>query len=171
MNKSENSNFCNETIFSDFFRKNSKKLYNFIYYKSGDLELSNDIVQDAFIKFWDNCKKVMPGKEISFLYTIANNLFLNNYTKSKVILNFKSKPVKNYTHESPQFLLEEKEFGIKLQKALENLTEGQRTAFLMNRIDGKKYSEIAEILGISVKAVEKRIHGALVSLRKNIENI
>jgi RNA polymerase sigma-70 factor (ECF subfamily) len=41
----------------------------------------------------------------------------------------------------------------------------------LNRIDGKKYSEIAAMLDISVKAVEKRIHGALVSLRQEIENI
>lgn len=171
MRELEKSNFCNETTFSDFFRKNYKNLYNYIYYKCGDIELSNDIVQDTFIKFWSNCKKVISGKENAFLYTIANNLFLNNYAKNKVILNFKSKPVKNYTHESPQFLLEEKEFGIKLQKALENLTEAQRITFLMNRIDGKKYPEIAEILGISVKTVEKRIHVALISLRKSIENI
>jgi RNA polymerase sigma-70 factor (ECF subfamily) len=49
------------------------------------------------------------------------------------------------------------------------LTEGQRIAFLLNRIEEKKYSEIAEMLSISVKAVEKRIHGALVSLRIEIE--
>ncbi len=57
----------------------------------------------------------------------------------------------------------------KLQTAISNLSEAQRTAFLMNRIDGLKYTEIAEALGISVKAVEKRIHKALVSLRKEIE--
>ena len=49
------------------------------------------------------------------------------------------------------------------------MTEGQRTAFLLNRIEGKKYAEIAVMLDISVKAVEKRIHGALISLRANIE--
>ena len=40
----------------------------------------------------------------------------------------------------------------------------------MHRIDGKKYAEIAEELNISVKAVEKRIHQALIELRKEIEN-
>ena len=40
----------------------------------------------------------------------------------------------------------------------------------MHRIDGKKYSEIAEELNISVKAVEKRIHLALIELKKEIEN-
>jgi RNA polymerase sigma-70 factor (ECF subfamily) len=54
---------------------------------------------------------------------------------------------------------------VKLHNAIENLSEAQRTAFLLNRIDGKKYAEIADMLGISVKAVEKRISGALVALR------
>ena len=58
-----------------------------------------------------------------------------------------------------------------MENAISNLTESQRTAFLLHRIEGKKYAEIAEIIGISVKAVEKRIHGALVSLRLEIEQI
>ena len=40
----------------------------------------------------------------------------------------------------------------------------------MHRIDGKKYAEIASELNISVKAVEKRIHLALIELKKEIEN-
>ena len=41
----------------------------------------------------------------------------------------------------------------------------------MNRIDEKKYREIAEILGISQKAVEKRMSAALKTLKEQIENI
>lgn len=171
MSHTTDEEYCNEKKFSNFFLDNSALLRNYIYYKCGDAALANDIVQDAFIKFWDNCKKVIPGKAKSFLFTIANNLFLNEYAKSKVALTFKSIPQNKHTNETPEFLLEEKEFGEKLQKALSNLSEAQRTAFLMNRIDGKKYKEIAEMLGISVKAVEKRIHNALLSLRKEIENI
>ena len=58
----------------------------------------------------------------------------------------------------------------KLLKAIGNLNENQRTTFLMHRIDGKKYHEIAQELNISVKAVEKRIHNALVELRKEINH-
>ncbi|MCB0436428.1 MAG: RNA polymerase subunit sigma-70, partial [Mangrovimonas sp.] len=43
--------------------------------------------------------------------------------------------------------------------------------FLLNRIEGKKFKEIAELLDISVKAVEKRIYGALAKLREDIEEI
>ena len=168
---SNKKGFCDEKNFSDFFNSHSKLLHNYIFYKCGDIDLAGDIVQDAFLKFWENCQKIIVGKAKSYLFTIANNLFLNDYAKNKVVLNFKKIPLKNYTHENPEFLLEEKEFKDKLEKALSNLSESQRVAFLMNRIDGKKYKEIAKILGISVKAVEKRIHNALLNLRKEIDNI
>lgn len=171
MEDKNNTGYCDEKKFSDFFLNHSKLLHNFIYYKCGNFDMANDLVQDSFLKFWNNCHKIIPGKAKAFLFTIANNLFLNEYSKTKVVLNFKSTLPKNITNESPEFILEEKEFGVKLQKAIAGLTEAQRIAFLMNRIDGKKYKEIAEILGISVKAVEKRIHNALVSLRSKIENI
>ena len=62
--------------------------------------------------------------------------------------------------------MEEEEFRKRLEEGISNLPEGQRVVFLMNRIDKKKYREIAEELNISVKAVEKRMHKALVALRK-----
>ena len=51
------------------------------------------------------------------------------------------------------------------------MSETQRTTFLLSRIEGKKYREIAEILSISIKTVEKRMSQALASLRKEIENL
>ena len=51
------------------------------------------------------------------------------------------------------------------------LSDGQREAFMLNRVEGKRHKEIAEILGISRKAVEKRIYAALENLRKEIDEI
>ena len=59
----------------------------------------------------------------------------------------------------------------KYQNALSKLTDGQREAFLLNRIEGKRHKEIAALLNISVKGVEKRLYGALKSLRKEIDGI
>ena len=73
-----------------------------------------------------------------------------------------------HTNENPEFLMQESEYNDKLQKALANLTEPQRVAFMMNRVEGKRFKEIAELLDISTKAVEKRIYGALEKLRKDI---
>ena len=163
---------CEEMVFSHFFKTNVKILRNYLLYKFGNEEQANDVSQEAFIKLWENCSEVPLEKAKSFIYRIANNTTLNQIAHQKVVLNFAQKEnPKHHTNESPEFILEEEQFRVKLEKAIQNLTEAQRSAFLLNRIDGKKYSEIAEILDISVKAVEKRIHGALVSLRIEIGTI
>ena len=165
------SNICEELLFSNFFKTHVKTLKNYLYYKFGDEERAEDVTQEAFIKLWENCANVPPEKAKSFIYTVANNASLNHIAHQKVVLEYAKKyngPTSS--SENPEFIMEEDQFKIKLQKAIAGLSEAQRTAFLMHRIDGKKYYEIAEILGISVKAVEKRIHGALLQLRKEIEN-
>lgn len=162
---------CQDSVFESFYRKHVKALRNFLYYKFSDLEQAEDCTQEAFIKLWQNCEQVPLEKAKSFLYTVANNLSLNQVAHKKVVLEFgKKTPQQSATSESPDYLMEEEEFKSKLLAAIANLNETQRTAFLMHRIDGKKYAEIAEELNISVKAVEKRIHLALMELRKNFSN-
>jgi len=162
---------CEEKVFSGFFKSNVKIVRNYLFYKFGNEEQANDVAQEAFIKLWENCASVPFEKARSYVYTIANNTTLNQIAHQKVVLKYSNTAPKTHFAESPDFILEEIQFKEKLQNAIANLTESQRVAFLLNRIDGKKYAEIAEMLDISVKAVEKRISGALFSLRKGIENI
>lgn len=171
MTKSILQNICEERIFSDVFAKYSKSLHDFLYYKYGNHLHPEDKVQEAFIKLWDNCGKVSIDKAKSFLFTVASNSVLNDIKHQKVVLNFQKVKPKEHTNESPEFIMEEAEYMKKYQRALANLTEGQREAFLLNRVEGKRHKEIASLLGISVKGVEKRLYGALKSLRKEIEGI
>ena len=171
MAQEELSGICKETIFSVFFKSHAKALRNYLYYKFGNNDQAEDITQEAFVKLWQNCADVPVEKAKSYIYTIANNASLNVIAHNKVVLNYaKSSPSKETTNESPEFLLEEDQFKTKLLTAIQNLNETQRVAFLMHRIDGKKYAEIAAELDISVKAVEKRIHLALVELRKEFDH-
>ena len=165
------NNVCEEKTFDAIYRTHASSLRNFIFFKCGDNDRSYDIVQEAFIKLWENCGKVAPIKAKSYLYTVANNLFLNQVAHQKVVFTYANQYKPEKEGQTPQFLLEEKEFGEKLQRAISGLTEIQRVAFLMSRVEGKKYREIAEILGISEKATSKRIHDALEALRKTIEKI
>lgn len=130
--------------------------------------MSEDLAQDAFIKLWENCKNVSLEKAKSYLFTVANNLFLNKVSHKKVVLQFEkdSKAQPEVAAKDPLFILEKNEFKQRLELAIAALPEHQRVVFLMNRIDKKKYREIAEELDISVKAVEKRMQGALAILRK-----
>lgn len=172
MEKDAQKGICEERLFAAFFKANAKILANYLYYKFGNADTAYDMAQDAFIKLWENCGNVPPEKAKSYVYTVANNASLNQIAHQKVVLNYAKTAVTDRSSpESPDFVLEEAQFKIKLERAIGQLSEGQRSAFLMNRIDGKKYSEIAEILNISVKAVEKRISGALVSLRKEIGKV
>ncbi len=171
MEKDLKSGICIENIFTDFYAKNVKSLRNFLLYKFGNQDQVDDLTQEAFIKLWQNCKDVSIEKAKSYVYTIANNASLNVISHQKVVLSYeKNNSKEDKTIENPEFLLEESQFKEKLLKAIDNLNETQRIAFLMHRIDGKKYATIAEELNISVKAVEKRIHLALLQLKKEFEN-
>lgn len=166
--KDKEKDICKEKLFSELFQLYSKDLYNFLYYKYGTDNNPQDIVQIAFEKLWKNCKNVVPQKAKSFLYTVANNEMLNSVSRKKTALNYHLQKPKDYTNETPEFLLEEKEYHDRLKNALEELSEEQRVTFLLNRIEGKKHQEIAEMLGISRKAVEKRIYKALSVLREKM---
>ena len=166
------NSLCEESYFSEFYINTIQSATNFAYYKSGDADAALDLVQEAFAKIWENCSQIDFSKVKTYLFTTVNNLFLNNIKHQKVVLAFaKETPNLDRTNQSPEYLLEEEEFKIKLQNAIASLSEAQREVFLMNRIDGKKYREIADLLCITQKAVEKRMSGALKILKEQIENI
>lgn len=167
----QKTNVCEDRTFDEVYKTYATGIRNFIYFKCGDKDKAYDITQEAFIKLWENCKKVPQEKAKSYVYTVANNIFLNTVAHKKVVLKYVESHQPKVEKHSPQFLLEEKEYGEKLQEAISNLTEIQREAFLLSRVEGKKYREIAEILNISDKAVSKRIHDALEALRKTVEKI
>lgn len=171
MSKPLQDNICESQLFERLYKKHAKNLHDFLYYKFGDHLNPQDKVQEAFIKLWQNCNKIEPSKAKSYLFTTANNLMLNAVAHQKVVLKYSKQPQKHSTNETPEFVLQEKEYHQKIQQSISNLTEAQRVAFLMNRVEGKRFKEIAELLDISVKAVEKRIYGALKKLREDIDGI
>jgi len=169
--KQSSKSVCEPPVFTEIFETHAEAVRNLIYYKCGDKQQAEDVMQEAFIKLWDHCKKVLFEKAKGFLCTVANNLFLNQVAHQKVRLEYSKTPRRNKNIESPDFVIEEKEFMNQLQKAIGELPEGQREVFLLNRIDKKTYAEIAEMLDISVKAVEKRMHNALKKMRLLVKNI
>ena len=149
------NDICEEQLFASLYKKYAKDLHDFLYYKYGENFNPQDKVQEAFIKLWDNCGKVTVDKTKSFLFTVANNMTLNAIKHEKVVLQHQQQKPKHYTNEDPEFLMEESQYMEKFQKALANLTESKREAFLLNRVEGKKHQEIADMLGVSRKTIEK----------------
>ncbi len=169
MSTEEEADLCNEKRFEQLFNTVSRDLYRFIYHKFGTDSNPADLVQEAFLKLWQNCRKVTPEKARSFLFTVANNARLNQIARDKTAMKYAESDQRNVEIETPQFQMEHDEYSLQLKEALKSLSEDQRVTFMLNRVEGKKHQEIADMLGISRKAVEKRIYTALAILREKIK--
>lgn len=171
MSKSLHQNICDKIRFSKIYEKYAQSLSNILFYKYGELLNPSDKAQEAFIKLWENCDKIKPETAKSYLYTTANNMMLNEVKHQKVVLKYQQVKPKDYTNESPEFILRKKEFLKRFERVLSQLKEEERIAFLLNKVDGKTHKEVAEILGITKKVAEHRIYGALNKLKNELEEL
>ena len=142
-------------------------LRRYLIYQSGDQDLSGDIAQNVFMKVWTKKIEIASGNIKSLLFKMATDEFISHIRRKKV--------EKEYTESIDLRLIREPynnddllEKKVLFQKALNQLPEKQKTALLMNKMQGLTYKEIAEVLNLSQKAIEKRIGLALKALKQNL---
>ena len=154
-------------FFKSLFDDHFDSLRNYLYYRSGDKDLATDIAQECFLKLWE---KQPVGDSISvrrLLYKMGHDFFISHYRHSKIEKEFAFK--QKYSIEtscSPEEELNYLELEKKYGEALSQMPENYRVVFLMRRTDELKNREIADRLGLSVKAVEKRMNKALRFLKE-----
>jgi RNA polymerase sigma-70 factor (family 1) len=166
-------NICAEQTFQKVHLDHGNALRNFLYYKLGDLERARDIAQDAFIKLWNNCQTVSLVKAKSYLFTVANRLFLDDTAHQKVSLKFQkhAQASGQLMGSDPEKVYRENEFKEQLEEAISGLPEKQRVVFLMSRIDKMSNQQIADTLEVSIKTVEKHITNSLKNLRDTLDEL
>ena len=152
--------------FKDLFDNHFDSVRNYIYYRSGDAEAATDIAQETFLRIWEKHPSSDPENITGLLFKIARDQFVSQFRKQEVISKFRLKTKPDIAVRSPEDQMMFEELKDRYETALANLPEKQRTVFLMSRMEQLKYNEIAERLGLSVKAVEKRMNLALIYLRK-----
>ncbi|MGB4837404.1 MAG: sigma-70 family RNA polymerase sigma factor [Saprospiraceae bacterium] len=150
-----------EKDFKQFYIENFSAVRMFIYSKCSDIYLAEDIAQESFVRLWKNKDKVILSKARSFVFTVSGNLFLDHMRHEKVKNSYKNGFEIKFDTSDPQFILEMDEFKLKLEETIMGMPEGARVVFLLNRIEKMTYSQIAESLDLSVKAIEKRMQRAL----------
>jgi len=163
-------NYSKEELswFRSIFDQYYESIRSFAYYKTGDVDLADDIVQETFLKIWTNRSEVKNDTVKSLLYTIASNIIKNHFKHQKVVFNFQKNDQPNELSDETDSNLRQEELNRKLQDALAEIPEKSREVFLMNRIEGLTYTDIADRLGLSVKAIEKRMSEALSIIRSRI---
>jgi len=154
--------------FKNLFDLYFEDIRRYLYYRCGDTTVSTDLAQDTFMRIWEKQMDLQAEKDVGLLYKISGDLFVSHMRREKLrrespeLIRFEQRD------SSPEDELLYQELQEKYEKALLKLSEAQRIAFLMSRTEELSYQEIATRLSISIKAVEKRITGALYRLRKEL---
>ena len=162
------NNICKIKVFDQVFNTYANDLKRFLFFKYQDMASAEDVLQETFIKLWNNCNKVTLEKVKSYLYTLANNAFLDIKKHENVVRKYQKSFVNYNTSEDPEFLMIENEYLTKVEAILNALPPKQKEVFLLSRMEKKKYKEIAKILDISIKTVEKRMHDAFVVIKEKL---
>lgn len=157
---------CKENIFKEVFQKWNEPLQRYAASRGMKYDSIPDLVQESFLRLWKNCQKVSAESAGAFLFKTISNLNVDLFRKDKVRLSYKSSLTNQNEMIDGQYSLEMKEFQEQLSKAISSMTDASKEVFILHRFDGKSYKEIADIYEISVKAVEKRMHKALLHLAK-----
>lgn len=167
-------------IVENLFRKYYKVLRTYAYRFVNDMPISENIVQDVFLELWNK------RETIDFDQSIKAYLFKSVYHRS---LNYLSNPVisKNTSLDqlaendqlAEYFISQDKNFeywsmmddiGKEIERLLDQLPPQCKTVFLLSRKEELRNKEIADKLGISLKAVEKQITKALSFLREQLKD-
>lgn len=163
--------------FDLLFRKYYTNLCNhairFVYSK----EIAEDIVAEVFTNFWQNqVYQNITTSYRSYLYTAVRNRAYNtikheiNRTTNLENNDFDAQYSDNSVVLQPDEILHFHELTKRLDVAIQHLPQQSRKAFQLNRLEGKKYSEVALEMQITVSAVERLISRALAKIREELKS-
>ena len=156
--------------FNPLVLKYEKKIYNLIYQQIRDRETAKDISQEVFLKAFKALPNFKGGSAFySWIYRIAINSsidFQRQRNRSRV-LTFEELPPDaddvlrmSDSHPSPEKLLEEKELGKVIRKAVRKLPPGQRRVFNLRHRRELAIKEIAVLLNRSEGTIKAHLHHA-----------
>lgn len=156
--------------FKYFFDRYYEDLCNFVHVYLHDQALSEEIVQDIFVYFWENREKLQINTSVkSFLFSASKfkslNLLRDTKTQKRIVERI-GKTELLITSEEENSYLDTGEFKKILDAAVDQLAPKCREIFLLSKFEDLSNREIAEKLGISVKTVENHMTIALKKLRE-----
>lgn len=158
-----------ERAFAQLFYTHSDALYRFIFWRTGDEEVAQDMVSEVFTKAWEKWDKFDNAYPKAWLYTIARNMVIDSYRKQgsmPLIDEDKEYVDEEYSLEDRTDAVFEKE---KLRAAVAKLKDKSRQVIELRFMSGMSSKETAYILKTSEENVRVMQYRALKELRKYYE--
>lgn len=165
-------NIGDYSAFSCIFSAYYKDLVIFASRYTHDHYNAEEIVQDIFVKLWEEHKSVSIERSLkSFLLKSVQNKCID-WCRHKKIMQTHCEYIMEtstlYVHDTENYILYS-ELHKEVENAIKQLPDQISEVYFMNRYQGLKYKEIADILNVSVRTVEVRIGKALSLLRKYLK--
>ena len=157
----DNSQTAFKVVYEEYFAK----LTQFIFKMSRNQNLSEEMAQQTMVKVWEQREKIILTTSLkSYLYKVSYHEYLMHIRKSSKFQNIEDAVIEAIDEiedeQDNQILLD------KIRKEIDNLPPKCREVFILSKINGMKYKEIAEQLNISTKTIESHMTKALKQIRE-----
>lgn len=169
----------NNTSFQTLFLRHKKRIFNYINSKVSDVDVSNDILQETFIKVFKIIKKGSyneQGKFLPWVLRISHNLVMDHFRKekrSKIIYEkdlyntFSS--IKSSENSLKENIISDKTLSKTLSSMINTLPDSQKEIVKLRFFENLSFREIAEINNISINTALGRVRYSLNNLRKSMD--
>lgn len=167
----------NEENFEIIYKKYAGRVLKFINRIVRIQNLSEEIVQETFLKLYINIHKykITDAKFSTYLYRIAYNTAINLVKSLNKERNIIQDLFLNLKHKKPNYdphsITAEKEEKEVLEKIINGLPYKEKTVFILKSKEDRSNSEIAEILNISQRTVIRKMNAAIKKIYKEMKKL
>jgi len=164
--------------FGALVRRYQDRLYNTVYRLVDNAEDAADVVQDAFLNAYQSLEGFKGDSQFfTWLYRIAVNTAISHKRKQRVLLSIDAgrngatsvQPLDESEYSRPGHALEQAEQHQRVHRALQQLSSEHRAVLILKDMEGQKYEEMADVLGVPIGTIRSRLHRARAELRELLE--
>lgn len=163
--------------FGELVSRYQDRLFNTLLRFLGNAEDARDVLQEAFLNAYLALENFKGDSQLyTWLYRIAMNTAMTHKRKERVALSKRvnrgesaDEPADQSAYNRPESNMLRSEEGQRVQIALGKLSPEHRLVLILKDMDGQKYEEMAENLGVPIGTVRSRLHRARLELRELLE--
>lgn len=165
--------YDDQASFTIIFSKYYSDLVHFAFHYLHDLSVSEEVVQDVFLKLWESRRTLAIDTSLrSYLLKAVQNRCIDHSRHTVIQQRYTSSVLEKQfdSSDDTEHYVLHSELEVKLGEALDKMPAELSEPFVMSRFQGMNYAGIAGKLGVSVRTIEVRIAKTINLLRKELKD-